>query len=96
MIDEKWEKTFLKRLQVHYDELKWLYFELYHDDEQAFDYFCEMLHDSYAQRPEKLKAWDQAREAVPDWYKGNELCGMQIGNPQGCGKTPSLYRGMRR
>ena len=78
MIDEKWEKTFLKRLQVHYDELKWLYFELYHDDEQAFDYFCEMLHDSYAQRPEKLKAWDQAREAVPDWYKGNELCGMQM------------------
>ena len=44
MIDEKWEAEFKERLSAHYDELKWLYFELYYSDKRAFDYFCGMLH----------------------------------------------------
>ena len=92
MIDKTWEEEFQERLKVHYDELKWLYYELYRCDEQAFEYFCTMLHDYYAARPDTLKEWDRARSAIPDWYKSNELLGMQMyvsafaGNLKGVGK----------
>ncbi|MBQ4148794.1 MAG: alpha-amylase family protein [Clostridium sp.] len=60
----------------HYDEMKWLYSELYHNDEQAFDYFCSMLHEYYQARSEELKAWDKKREHNADWYAGNGMLGM--------------------
>ncbi len=78
MINKKWEPEFRERLQVHYDELKWLYYELYRSDEQAFDYFCSMLYEYYQARPENLKAWDRERTSIPEWYKSNELLGMQM------------------
>ena len=77
MFEEKnWEPEFIKRLEKHYDELKWLYAELYHNDQQAFSYFCDMLYEYYSQRSTALKQWDQMREEVPEWYKGNEMLGM--------------------
>ena len=75
MINKEWETEFRKRLNVHYDELKWLYMELY-NDENAFNYFVEMLHSYYAERGPALKEWDEARELVPEWYKGNDMLGM--------------------
>ena len=73
---KNWEPEFVERLKKHYDELKWLYAELYHNDQQAFDYFCDMLYEYYSQRSTALKQWDQMREEVPEWYKGNEMLGM--------------------
>jgi amylosucrase len=72
------ENEFKNRLDKHYDELKWLYSELYHNDEQAFDYFLCMLHQYYEERDSDLREWDVARELVPDWYRGNEMLGMQM------------------
>ena len=74
--EKKWDSVFKKRLKKHYDELKWLYMELYHNDQQAFDYFCDMLYEYYEKRSPLLKEWDEAREASPDWYKGNDMLGM--------------------
>ena len=74
--DKKWDKTFKNRLSKHYDELKWLYSELYHNDQQAFDYFCDMMYEYYEKRSPMLREWDEAREASPDWYKGNDMLGM--------------------
>ena len=74
--DKKWDKTFKNRLSKHYDELKWLYSELYHNDQQAFDYFCDMMYEYYDKRSPMLREWDEAREASPDWYKGNDMLGM--------------------
>ena len=74
--DKKWDKLFKSRLARHYDELKWLYSELYHNDQQAFDYFCDMMYEYYEKRSPLLKEWDEAREASPDWYKGNDMLGM--------------------
>lgn len=71
-----WEPEFTKRLSRHYDEMKWLYAELYNNDQHAFNYFISMLHEYYAERSEDLKEWDEAREMNPDWYKGNEMLGM--------------------
>lgn len=75
MIDPNWEPEFKARLEANYDELKWLYAEIYNNDEQAFNYFCTMLHDYYTQRSPELKEWDDARSAVPDWYRGNDMMG---------------------
>ena len=74
--DKRWDQVFKNRLIKYYDELKWLYMELYHNDQQAFDYFCEMMYDYYEKRSPLLKEWDEAREASPDWYKGNDMLGM--------------------
>ena len=79
-IDAKKEKKereiFDKRLQIYYDELKWLYYELYHSDQQAFDYFCKMLYACYQERSTDLKRLDEERLKNPDWYKGNDILGM--------------------
>ncbi|MBR1672635.1 MAG: hypothetical protein IJ702_06890 [Fretibacterium sp.] len=78
MKDRQWDEVFSRRIAKHYDELKWLYGELYGDGQQAFDDFCDMLHNYYSQRGDALKEWDGAREVVPDWYTGNEILGMQM------------------
>ena len=78
MINQNWEPQFIERLKVHYDEMQWLYKELYNNDQQAFDYFVEMLHEYYAARSPELKEWDDMRCLVPDWYKGNDMLGMII------------------
>ena len=73
---KKWDKTFSERLEPHYDELKWLYAELYNNDQLAFDYFTDMLFDYYKKRSKTLKMWDEARAVVKDWFAGNEMLGM--------------------
>ena len=72
----KWDKTFSERIDVYYDELKWLYSELYNNDMQAFEYFTGMLYEYYKKRSKTLKMWDEARDVVKDWFAGNEMLGM--------------------
>ena len=70
-----------RRLEKHYDELKWLYCELYHNDENAFDYFCTMLYDYYSQRNYNLKKLDRARM--------QDLLGTGFFYPGRCGQAHS-------
>ena len=72
------EEVFERRLARHYDELKWLYCELYHGDMQAFDYFVSVLRRSYDERKPELRAQDARREADPDWYRRRDLLGMML------------------
>ena len=76
MAGGKWDKVFAERLSRHYDELKWLYFELYYGNEEAFDYFLSMLWRNYSERKQELRELDAEREARPDWYRQDELVGM--------------------
>ena len=69
---------FESRLAFHYDELKWLYYELYGSDKQAFDYFCSMLKKCWLSRNDLLRELDEARENVPTWYAGNDMLGMMM------------------
>ena len=69
---------FDRRLACRYDELKWLYCELYHNDLEAFDYFVEMLRRSWAARKQALREQDGRREADPGWYRSRELLGMML------------------
>ena len=76
MINKKWDKNFNERISQYYDELKWLYCELYKDDMQAFEYFINMLYGYYSNRSDELKDWDEARNVVKDWFSGNDMLGM--------------------
>ena len=72
---ERRERIFRERLVACYDEMKWLYCELYHNDEQAFSYFTEMLRRMYAERSAALHKWDEQR-AGSGWYKSGRTLGM--------------------
>ena len=85
------EKVFEERLSARLDELKWLYYELYHSDEAAFTYFLEMLRRAYSQRSDALRALDEDRLASPDWYRSNALLGMCLYTGQFAG----TLRGVR-
>ena len=70
--------TFETRLAACFDELKWLYCELYHNDMQAFLYFVEMLRRCYDERKESLRELDLHRLRDPGWYRSNKLLGMML------------------
>ena len=74
-MSKKSDLIFQERLAAAEDELKWLYMELY-DDEEAYDYFITMLKDNYDKRKPALKKLDEQRLAEPDWYKRRDLLGM--------------------
>ncbi len=73
---EQWKSEFTARFSRHEDELKWLYYELYHSNGQAFDAFTDMMYRLWEERPEKLKEMDRARELQPGWYRGHDMTGM--------------------
>lgn len=74
----KWTAEYRKRFEARYDELKWLYCEIYHNDMQGFEWLCDSIYKFYKNRSTELKRSDREREKNPDWYKGNELLGMMM------------------
>ncbi len=70
--------VFSQRLTQRYDELKRLYFELYHNDSAAFESFCTMLEKAFDARKPSLRKLDEQRLAEPDWFCSNKLMGMVI------------------
>lgn len=77
--------AFETRFNTYSDELKWLFCELYNNDMAAYEYYCNMLRKSYAERKEALKKIDEARLADPQWYRSNKLLGMMLYVPQFAG-----------
>ena len=59
------------------EELKWLYMELY-DNEEAFAYFEKVLQKNADARRPALRALDEARQEGPDWYQSHKLLGMML------------------
>jgi amylosucrase len=66
-----------RRFRKHFDELKWLYTELY-DNKSMFAELCERMEYYYHERSEKLKWLDRKREKNPNWYKQNDMLGMML------------------
>ncbi len=75
-VSKEWDAVFTRRVEKNYDEMKWLYSELYYGHEGAFDYFLSMLFRNYSERKQELKDLDKIREEKPDWYREDELVGM--------------------
>ncbi len=71
------ENIYLKRLERHHDELRWLYMELY-DNGSMFAELTETMERFYEERNGDLKALDAGRESSRDWYRQNDLLGMML------------------
>ena len=65
------------RLEEYYDELKWLYMEIY-NDEVAFEYFLDMLRRNFKERKKSLREVDERRKAHPDVHHSNKMMGMML------------------
>ena len=76
--NKAYEPEFQARLDKHYDELKWLYCEIYRNDMQAFNYFVDMLHDYHQARKPELKEWDDGRLLAEEWCQNNATLGMML------------------
>ena len=74
----KWEKEFVERFSKRYDELKWLYCEVYNNDMKAFSWLCNSLYEYYKSRKSSLKELDREKEKNPDWYKTKNIIGMML------------------
>ncbi len=90
------DQVFRKRLDTHYDELKWLYIELYNDYDMLSE-LCDQMYHFYMERSADLKRRDERRVAEPDWFKDSDMLGMMMyvdnfaGNISGvCEKIPYL------
>ena len=71
------QTIYQRRFRRHFDELKWLYTELY-NNKSMFAELCEMMEQYYRERNDKLKALDRKREKDPNWYKRNDMLGMML------------------
>ena len=71
------KKTYQKRFERHFDELRWLYMELY-DNSSMFAELCDKMEIFYQDRKKDLKALDKKREEHQDWYKQNDMLGMMF------------------
>lgn len=73
----KGDNVYLKRLERHHDELRWLYMELYNND-SMFAELGDNMRQFYLDRDKALKKQDEKRAADPSWYKQNDLLGMMF------------------
>ena len=71
------KNAFLRRYEKYGEELKSL-FLVFYQNENAFEQFREMLLRSWTERPERLKRLDMSRLQDPDWYKKQNMLGMQM------------------
>ena len=61
----------------HHDELRWLYMELYGNDDM-FAELCGQMKRYYDLRNDKLKKLDAKREAEGEWYRKRDMVGMMM------------------
>ena len=71
------EATYRKRFDRHFEELRWLYRELY-GNSSMFAELCDNMKRFYMERNTDLRASDASREKRPDWYKQNDMMGMMF------------------
>ena len=74
---EESDRIFAERLARHHDELRWLYMELY-DNDDMFAELCGQMKEYYDQRNEKLKALDSERVQAGAWYREKDMLGMMM------------------
>lgn len=73
----KKDRIFQERLDRHHSELKWLYMELYGNDDM-FAELCSQMYEYYGKRKLKLRNRDERKEKHPGWFKQNDMLGMML------------------
>ncbi|MCD8149070.1 MAG: alpha-amylase family protein [Clostridiales bacterium] len=72
-----YESIYEERFAARLDEFKWLYMELY-DNEDLFWELCDSMRTYFDARHTELKESDRDCEAHPDWYRTSDLLGMML------------------
>ena len=75
------ESIYTQRFNRHFDELKWLYCELYQDNPYVMMHLNDLtaeMKNFYTARNKFLKTSDIKRAQDPNWYKRNDLVGMMM------------------
>lgn len=74
---KKDQEIFQERLNRHHDELRWLYTELYQNDDM-FAELCDQMYQYFTARRHALKNRDLEREKNPDWFRQKDMLGMML------------------
>lgn len=69
--------AFERRLALRWDELQWLYMELY-DDRERLEELRRGMAEASGRRSGSLKALDRRREQEPGWYRSGRMLGMSM------------------
>lgn len=69
--------VFKARLGKHHDELRWLYMELY-QNEDMFAELCSQMYEYYKCRSMNLKKRDLKKEQESEWYREKDMLGMML------------------
>ena len=77
------EENFIyqQRFSRYYDELKWLYCELYDSSEDVLSYLKDLtlkMKNFYDEREQTLRKSDIERAFNPNWFHAGNLSGMEI------------------
>lgn len=83
------QTQFDRRLAAYYDELKWLYTELY-GDTPCFQALLDSARRFAARRSPELQALDLEREADPGWYRRSDMLGMMLYTEQFAGTLSGI------
>jgi len=75
--EEEALKIYRERFEKHFDELRWLFMELY-DNGSMFAELCDSMERFYLERNEVLKVMDSKREEQKNWYRQNDMLGMMF------------------
>ena len=81
--DTAYDALYKKRLNHYYNDLKWLYCELFRDHPEVAGTFTSLtkkMKEIYSERSLSLKAADQICTEDPDWFRKTTFTGMAV-NP---------------
>ena len=81
--DTAYDALYEKRLKHYYNDLKWLYCELFRDHPEVagtFSSLTKKMKEIYRERPLSMKEADQNCAADPDWFRKTTFTGMAV-NP---------------
>ena len=77
------ENAYKQRFNQYYDELKWLYCELYEklpyeERLNGLDALCRLMQKGYQNRTQALRTLDEDRLENPAWYMDRSMLGMMM------------------
>ena len=81
--DTAYDALYEKRLKYYYNDLKWLYCELFRDHPEVtgtFSSLTKKMKEIYRERSLSMKEADQNCAADPDWFRKTTFTGMAV-NP---------------
>ena len=81
--DTAYDALYEKRLNHYYNDLKWLYCELFRDHPEVagtFSSLTKKMKEIYCERSLSMKEADQNCAADPDWFRKTTFTGMAV-NP---------------